>query len=109
MGPVYTALANADLKIAVEGCTVCAVDPQVAVSVLYKDEIDASDNITAATKLKADAYKAEVCSASAAVAAGAADLICDAAGARAAVVAALDLLATKRASRLPKKHGNMAL
>ncbi len=109
VGPVYTALANADLKIAVEGCTVCAVDPQVAVSVLYKDEIEASDSITAATKLKADAYKAEVCSASAAVAAGAADLICDAAGARAAVVAALDLLATKRASRLPKKHGNMAL
>jgi hypothetical protein len=34
---------------------------------------------------------------------------CDAEGARAAVVAALDLLATKRASRLPKKHGNMAL
>lgn len=109
VGPVYTALANADLKIAVEGCTVSAIDPQVAVSVLYKDEIDASNSIAAATKLKADAYTAEVCSASAAVAAGAADMICQAADARAAVVTALDLLATKRASRLPKKHGNMAL
>ena len=33
----------------------------------------------------------------------------DAAGARAALVNALDILASKRAQRLPKKHGNMAL
>lgn len=109
VGPVYTAFANADLKIAVEGCTVAPVDPQVAVSVLYKDEIEDSSSIAAATKVKADEYRAAVCSASAAVAAGAADIACDAAGVRATVIAALDLLATKRASRLPKKHGNMAL
>lgn len=44
-----------------------------------------------------------------AVAAGAADMTCDAANARASVVAAFELLSTKRAARLPKKHGNMAL
>ena len=44
-----------------------------------------------------------------AVASGAADMTCDAANVRASVVAALELLSTKRASRLPKKHGNMAL
>lgn len=109
VGPVYTALANADLKIAVEGCTIAAVDPKVAVSVLYKAEIDASDNIIAATNAKAAAYQAAVCSAAAAVEAGAADFACAAADARATVIAALDLLATKRASRMPKKHGNMAL
>ena len=49
VGPVYTALANADLKIAVNGCTVSALEPNAAVSVLYKAEIDASDNIIAAT------------------------------------------------------------
>ena len=43
------------------------------------------------------------------VASGAADMTCDAANVRASVVAALELLSTKRASRLPKKHGNMAL
>ena len=43
------------------------------------------------------------------MAAGAADLAVDAAGARAALVSALDILASKRAQRLPKKHGNMAL
>ena len=109
VGPVYTTLAAADLRIAVTGCTVSALEPSAAVSVLYKDEIDASDNIIAATKVKAAAYTAEVCSAASAVAAGAADMSCDAANVRASVVAALELLSTKRAARLPKKHGNMAL
>ena len=109
VGPVYTALANADLKIAVNGCTVSALEPNAAVSVLYKAEIDASDNIIAATNVKAAQYTAEVCSAANAVAAGAADMTCDAANARASVVAAFELLSTKRAARLPKKHGNMAL
>lgn len=109
VGPVYTALAAADLKIAVEGCVVSPLEPSAAVSVLYKEELDASDSIPAATRAKAAAYEKEVCSAQAAVAAGAADMTCAAAGARSAVVAALDILRTKRASRLPKKHGNMAL
>ena len=109
VGPVYTTLAAADLRIAVTGCTVSALEPSAAVSVLYKDEIDASDNIIAATKAKTAAYTAEVCSAASAVAAGAADMSCDAANVRASVVAALELLSTKRAARLPKKHGNMAL
>ncbi len=109
VGPVYTAFANADLKIAVEGCVISAVDPKVAVSVLYKTELEATDSIDAATRAKAAEYEKEVCGASAAVAAGSADMIAAAANVRSAVIAALDLLATKRASRLPKKHGNMAL
>ena len=109
VGPVYTALAAADLKIAVDGCLVSPLEPSAAVSVLYKEELDASDSIPAATRTKAAAYAKEVCSAKAAVAAGAADMECAPAGARSAVVAALDVLRTKRASRLPKKHGNMAL
>ncbi|MFI3170659.1 MAG: carboxyl transferase domain-containing protein [Faecalibacterium sp.] len=109
VGPVYTALANADLKVAVTGCTVSAVAPNVAVSVLYKAEIEASDNIAATTNAKAAEYAATVCSAENAVACGVADMVCDAANVRGTVVAAMDLLATKRATRLPKKHGNMAL
>ena len=109
VGPVYTALANADLRIAVNGCTVAPLEPSAAVTVLYKEEIDASDNIISATNAKAAAYAAEVCGAANAVACGAADMACEAAGARASVVAAFELLSTKRASRLPKKHGNMAL
>ena len=62
-----------------------------------------------ATKAKADAYKAEVCSAAAAVAAGSADAAVAPAGVRAAVAQALDMLASKRAVRLAKKHGNITL
>lgn len=109
VGPVYTALANADLTIAVQGCTVSAVDPKVAVTVLYKDELDASDNIVNATAAKASAYAAESCSADAALVAGVADFAVAPAQVRSTLAAALDMLATKRTQRLPKKHGNMAL
>ena len=109
VGPVYTALASADLRLAVAGCTVSALDPMAAARVLYKEELEASNNLAAATAARAAQYAAEECSAQAAVAAGAADLVVDAAGARAALVNALDILASKRAQRLPKKHGNMAL
>ncbi len=109
VGPVYTALANADLTIAVAGCTVAALEPKAAVSVLYKNEIDASDNILAAVNAKAAAYAAEQCGAVSALEAGVADFAVNAADVRGTLVAALDMLASKRAQRLPKKHGNMAL
>ena len=83
--------------------------PEAAVSVLYKDEIDGSDNIQQATKAKADAYRKDVASAQAAVAAGAADAAVAAADVRNAVAQALDMLASKRAVRLAKKHGNISL
>lgn len=77
VGPIYTVFAaSADWRIAVDGCTVAPLAPETAATVLYKDEIFASDNIQQATKQKAAAYKAEQCSAVAAVANGAADASC---------------------------------
>ena len=110
VGPAYTVFAAcADWRVAVQGCTVAPLAPEAAVTVLYKDEIFASDNIVNATKAKAAAYAKDVCSADAAVANGAADAVADAATARGAVVQALDMLASKRAVRLAKKHGNITL
>ena len=110
VGPAYTVFAAcADWRVAVQGCTVAPLAPEAAVTVLYKDEIFASDNIVNATKAKAAAYAKEVCSANAAVANGAADAIADAATARGAVAQALDMLASKRTVRLAKKHGNITL
>ena len=103
------AVANADLTIAVEGCTVAPLDPKAAVTVLYKDELENGTNIAADTAKLAARYAADVCSAAAAVEAGLADMAVPAAGVRAAVVSALDMLSTKRTQRLPKKHGNMTL
>ena len=101
VGPAYTVFAAcADWRVSVQGCTVAPLAPEAAVTVLYKDEIFASDNIVNATKAKAAAYAKEVCSANAAVANGAADAIADAATARGAVAQALDMLASKRTVRL---------
>lgn len=110
VGPVYTVFAaSADWRVAVEGCTIAPLSPEAAVSVLYKDEIDASDNIQEATKAKAAEYREKVAGASAAVAGGAADAAVKPAEVRTAVVQALDMLASKRAVRLAKKHGNITL
>lgn len=110
VGPVYTVFAaSADWRVAVEGCTIAPLAPEAAVSVLYKDEIDASDNIQETTKAKAAEYREKVAGASAAVAGGAADAAVKPAEVRTAVVQALDMLASKRAVRLAKKHGNITL
>ncbi|WP_367926115.1 carboxyl transferase domain-containing protein [uncultured Ruthenibacterium sp.] len=109
VGTAYTALANADLTIAVEGCTISALDPKAAVTVLYKDELEKGNNIAGDTQKLAAKYAAEVCSASSAVEAGLADFAVDAASVRATLVGALDMLSTKRTQRMPKKHGNMSL
>ena len=56
VGPVYTALASADLTHRRAAAAPSAPwRPDAAVTVLYKDEIDASDNIIAATNAKAAA------------------------------------------------------
>ncbi len=110
IGPVYTALASsADFRVAVQGCCVSPLAPSAAVSVLYKSEIEASDNVKAATASKAASYASEVCGAVPAVNVGVADVCVVPADVRKAVVQALDMLATKRVERLPKKHGATAL
>lgn len=109
VGTAYTAFANADLTIAVEGCTIAPIDPKAAVTVLHHDELQNGTNIEADTAKLAAQYAAEECSAAAALKAGIADMAVPASGVRAAVAGALDMLAAKRAQRLPKKHGNMAL
>lgn len=109
IGPVYTALANADFVIAMQGSVIAPIEPLAAAAVLYKEELDTSSNVAQATHAKAMEYAASLCSADAALAAGAADFTADGVTVRGKLVAALDMLASKRGQRLPKKHGNMAL
>lgn len=109
IGTAYTALANADITIAVNGCVIAPLDPKAAVTVLYQDEIGKGNNIAADTAKLAAAYEKELCSAGAALESGVADFAVDATEVQATVVAALDMLSTKRTQRLPKKHGNMSL
>lgn len=109
VGAAYTALCNADYTIVTADALVAPIAPAAAVSVLYKAELDAGKNLEADTAALAARYTAEVCGPAALVDAGLADAVADVADLRAHVVAALDMLGSKRVQRLPKKHGNMAL
>ncbi len=109
VGAAYTALCNADLTIVTDKGVIAPIEPTAAVTVLHKDELDAGKDLAKDTAALAAAYVTQECSADALVAAGLADVVTDAAGVRTQVVAALDMLGSKRVQRLPKKHGNMAL
>ena len=109
LGPVYSALAQADLTIALPGSVTALADPRTLVTVLNKEELDASGSIEKATAALAGEYSAKQAGPEAALAAGCADFAADGKTVRATLVAALDMLSTKRARRLPKKHGNMSL
>lgn len=109
-GPQYTAMGGADLTIAAEGSVTAPVESTAAVSVLYKAEIEASGNpIDAETAARAKAYEQAQASAAALYKAGLANFVAAPAQLRGCVATALDILSTKRAQRLPKKHGNMSL
>lgn len=109
-GAVYTALGSADLTVALEGSVTAPVEPTAAVTVLHKDEIEAGDKpIDVATAELAKAYEEEAASAAALYKAGLANFVAKPETVRGSVAVALDILATKRAQRMPKKHGNMPL
>ena len=85
------------------------LEPKAAVTILWQDKLADSTNLERDTAALAVEYQNSCAGAKAAVRAGAADLTADAASLRGTVVAALDILGTKRVQRLPKKHGNLSL
>lgn len=109
-GPAYAALSNADLTIAMAGSVTAPVRPTAAVSVLYKDEIQASGNsLDSETAARAKQYEQDVAGAEAVRKAGLAEFVAQPADLRATVLSALDILQSKRAQRLPKKHGTLSV
>ncbi len=107
IGPLYTALCNADLTIALEGCVVSPIEPKAAVEILHHEEL--KDEPMEAIEQAAAEYMMEYCSADAVLCAGLAQMKANESTIRDTVAAALRILKSKRAERLPKKHGNMAL
>ena len=109
VGAAYTALCSADLTIALDTAVIAPVEPKAAVTILWQDKLEKSSDLERDTAALAAEYTAQYASAAAAVKAGAADFAADASSLRSTVVAALDILGTKRVQRLPKKHGNLSL
>lgn len=113
IGQAYVAMggkANADVCYAWPGAVISALTPEVAVQVLYAKELAASEGSALEARLKLEtAYAQQVADGMAAAAQGMVDDVCAPADTRKLVIAALEMLASKRDQNLPKKHGNMPL
>ena len=108
-GAAYVALAGrgagADMVFAWPGAVISALEPETAVALMGSEAVNAG---TSREQAVAE-YKATKASALAAARGGAVDNIIEPQTTRAAVVAALDVLASKREHKLPKKHGNIPM
>ena len=83
------------------------MDAVPAVKIMYAEEISGSDNAAALISEKAAQYSELQASAMAAARRGYVDDIIDAADTRKRVIAAMEMLFTKREDRPAKKHGTV--
>ena len=108
IGQAYVAMggkANADVTYAWPEAVISALTPDAAVQLLYADELRAGQS---RAELESK-FATEVSGAVNAAKAGAIDDIIEPAETRKYVIAALEMLASKRESNPPKKHGNLPL
>ena len=105
-GTAWTAMAGkasgSDYVLATACAEICALEPKTAVQFLYKDRLDGSNR----EELEKE-YAANEGSAFKAAENGAVNEIVTADTIAAKVIAALDMLATKRLNTIEKKHSNM--
>jgi acetyl-CoA carboxylase carboxyltransferase component len=114
IGQAYVAMGgkgNADVTYAWPSAVISALTPEAAVAVLYSKEVKADTDLTvdAARAKYADKYIEEVAGAVNAAKAGMVDDIIDPATTRQMLISALEMLASKRESNPPKKHGNLPM
>ena len=93
--------AGADMCFAFDNAVISALEPKAAVAVLWPEKIESADQIE---KLAADYAKTEA-SAAKALDEGIVDRIIKPEETRAVLSETLDMLASKRVTNLPKKHG----
>ena len=113
IGQSYVALAgkaNADIAYAWPGAVISALTPEAAVPVLYQEELKADTASPLETRQKLEnAFARDVADGIAAAQAGMVDDVIDPAQTRKYIIAALEMLLSKRDSNPPKKHGNLPL
>jgi propionyl-CoA carboxylase beta chain len=113
IGVSYIAMggkANADMAYAWPGAVISALSPEAAVQVLYKEELKAAKEpaLEAREKLVAE-YAANVADGVQAAMDGMIDDVVEPMQTRKLIIAALEMLSSKRDSNPPKKHGNLPL
>lgn len=114
IGQAYIAMGgkgNADVTYAWPGAVISALQPEAAVAVLYAKQVkeDADLSVEDARKKYAAQYVAEVAGAIQAAKSGVIDDVIDPAQTRMLLLAALEMLVSKRDSNPPKKHGNLPM
>ena len=113
IGLSYVAMggkANAAIAYGWPGAVISALSPEAAVQVLYRDELVKSQEpaLEARAKLVSD-YAQNVADGVQAAKDGILDDVVEPAQTRKYLIAALEMLASKRDSNPPKKHGNLPL
>ena len=112
-GPAFVALAgraaNADFTVAWPNAVIAPLAPETFTAIMYNDELKGVEDPVAKRAEIEDDYRNTLASPAAAASEGYIDDVIAPADTRATVVAALDMLASKKVSRLPKKHSNIPL
>lgn len=98
-----------DVNLAWPWAEIAVMGPKGAVEVLFRKEIAADDDPEAATEAKMAEYRDKFAHPYVAAARGYVDDVIDPRETRPRLVSALDMLAAKRDSNPPRKHGNIPL
>lgn len=111
VGPAFIALAGKDISSDFtyiwESACISPLAPLSAVEFLWHDKLKGAADVNAKRNELAEEYKATLASAESAAASGAVDEIISASSTREAIISALDILSSKRVTKLPKKHNNI--
>ncbi len=113
IGQAYVAMggkANADVTYAWPGAVISALTPEAAVQVLYTDELKADSKPALESRAELEArFASEVADAVSAAAQGMIDDVIEPKETRKYVIAALEMLASKRDVAPARKHSNLPL
>ena len=112
-GPAFVAMAgraaNADLTVAWPNAVIAPLAPETFTAVMYSDKLKGEEDPVAKRAEIVEDYKNTLASPATAASEGYIDDVIAPADTRATITAALDMLASKKVSRLPKKHSNIQL
>ena len=98
-----------DMNLAWPWAEIAVMGPKGAVEILFRKEITASDDPTAATEARMAEYREKFAHPFVAAARGYVDDVIDPRDTRPRLINALDMLSQKRDTNPPKKHGNIPL
>jgi propionyl-CoA carboxylase beta chain len=98
-----------DVNLAWPTAEIAVMGPKGAVEILFRKEIAEADDPAAAAQQREEAYREQFANPYAAAARGYIDDVIDPRQTRFRLINALDMLANKRDSNPPRKHGNIPL